>query len=121
MWAALRTCPHLHRPYDYDYDDEDHLATYTLDGTHTREDHLPDNRYNILIAYLRIISLFNVISVRVCSIFRLHAPGEGALLEDSRPRVYFRPRKPCRRASTASGAVTSVRIASRSTLRPPSK
>ena len=35
MWAALRTCPHLHRPYDYDYDDEDHLATYTLDGTHT--------------------------------------------------------------------------------------
>jgi len=35
MWAALRTCPHLHRPYDYDYDDQDHLATYTLDGTHT--------------------------------------------------------------------------------------
>ena len=36
MWAALRTCPHIHSPGDYDYDDdEDHLATYTLDGTHT--------------------------------------------------------------------------------------
>ena len=35
MWTALRTCPHIHRPGDYYYHGEDHLATYTLDGTHT--------------------------------------------------------------------------------------
>ena len=62
---------------------------------------MPDNRYNILIAYLRIISLFNVTGLWVCSIFWLHAPGEGALLEDGRPRVYFRPRKPWQRVFTS--------------------